>query len=136
VNFYSSLQQQQQQQQQRWQRWQHQAFAGTGGFDGSFLLVCDHRNVLLSSCFIPAPKVTVSVVIAQGSDADNIIPDEVILRGTLRALTHEHMMFIKQRIEQVCWQTSTAFRHVSDRHTLPLCAALCPASWCNLYWRC
>lgn len=37
----------------------------------------------------------------QGSDADNIIPDEVTLRGTLRALTHDHMMFIKQRIEQV-----------------------------------
>lgn len=40
-------------------------------------------------------------VLAQGSDADNIIPDEVVLRGTLRALTHEHMMFIKGRIEQM-----------------------------------
>jgi IAA-amino acid hydrolase len=43
----------------------------------------------------------------QGSDADNIIPDEVTLRGTLRALTHEHMMFIKRRIEQVCAGVNT-----------------------------
>jgi IAA-amino acid hydrolase len=58
-------------------------------------------------------------VCAQGSDADNIIPDEVILRGTLRALTHEHMMFIKQRIEQVSRQTPTAFKN------------FCVSIWCH-----
>jgi metal-dependent amidase/aminoacylase/carboxypeptidase family protein len=47
-------------------------------------------------------------VCAQGSDADNIIPDEVSLRGTLRALTHEHMMFIKRRIEEVSAQKGSA----------------------------
>lgn len=46
----------------------------------------------------------------QGSDADNIIPDRVILRGTLRALTDEHMMYMKQRIEEMVPGVVAAYR--------------------------
>jgi metal-dependent amidase/aminoacylase/carboxypeptidase family protein len=44
------------------------------------------------------------------SDADNIIPDHVMLRGTLRALNHEHMMLLKQRIEEAVPAVVSAFR--------------------------
>jgi IAA-amino acid hydrolase len=46
----------------------------------------------------------------QGSDADNITPDHVVLRGTLRALTHAHMMYIKHRIEEVVPAVVSAYR--------------------------
>lgn len=46
------------------------------------------------------------------SDADNIIPDHVTLRGTLRALTHEHMTHMRQRIEEAVPAVVSAFRWV------------------------
>lgn len=46
------------------------------------------------------------------SDADNIIPDHVTVRGTLRALSHEHMMLLKQRIEEAVPAVVPAFRWV------------------------
>ena len=82
--------------------------------------------------------VSLLFVCAQGSDADNIIPDEVILRGTLRALTHEHMMFIKHRIEQVSLKHPLHSRNsvnpsaVTDLGAVHMCAALCQASWWDL----
>jgi hypothetical protein len=51
-----------------------------------------------------------AVHVQTNSDADNIIPDHVSLRGTLRALTHEHMMLMKQRIEEVVPAVVAAFR--------------------------
>lgn len=60
-------------------------------------------NIVILPQFSPncsGPDITLCLHV-QGSDADNIIPDEVTLRGTLRALTHEHMMLMKQRIEEV-----------------------------------
>jgi metal-dependent amidase/aminoacylase/carboxypeptidase family protein len=54
----------------------------------------------------------VVVDLLQGSDADNIIPDEVVMRGTLRALTHEHMMLMKRRIEEVGCQGVTSHEHM------------------------
>lgn len=38
----------------------------------------------------------VSVTMVRAGDAYNVIPDDVMLGGTLRALTHEHMMLMKR----------------------------------------
>ncbi|KAF8058874.1 ILL5 [Scenedesmus sp. PABB004] len=58
-------------------------------------------QVLVSRETSPLGSAVLSVTQLQGSDADNIIPDVVTLRGTLRALTHEHMEFMRRRIEEV-----------------------------------
>lgn len=47
---------------------------------------------------------------AQGSDANNIIPDQVAMGGTLRALTHEHMMYLKGRIEDMVASVAAGYR--------------------------
>lgn len=65
------------------------------------VLVIDGPHISLWLAFATVVGCRAAVWCLQGSDADNIIPDEVVLRGTLRALTHAHMMFIKKRIEEV-----------------------------------
>jgi metal-dependent amidase/aminoacylase/carboxypeptidase family protein len=58
----------------------------------------------------PHMYVAAGLCVQTNSDADNIIPDHVTLRGTLRALTHEHMMLLKQRIEEAVPAVVSAFR--------------------------
>eukprot|EP00879_Flechtneria_rotunda_P032778 GHRR01036123.1.p1 GENE.GHRR01036123.1~~GHRR01036123.1.p1 ORF type:complete len:154 (-),score=29.94 GHRR01036123.1:147-608(-) len=52
----------------------------------------------------------VFVCALQGSDANNVIPDSVTLAGTLRALTHEQMMYMKQRIDEAVPAVVAAFK--------------------------
>eukprot|EP00775_Hariotina_reticulata_P002885 gene2885-3175_t len=67
-------------------------------------------QVLVSRETSPLGSTVLSVTQLQGSDADNIIPDHVVLRGTLRALTHAHMMHIKHRIEEMVPAVVSAYR--------------------------
>jgi len=46
----------------------------------------------------------------QGADADNIIPEQVFLRGTVRTLSHEQMVQLQQRIEEVVSSVAAAYR--------------------------
>eukprot|EP00882_Tetradesmus_deserticola_P016803 GHRQ01017967.1.p1 GENE.GHRQ01017967.1~~GHRQ01017967.1.p1 ORF type:complete len:233 (+),score=107.26 GHRQ01017967.1:53-700(+) len=68
-------------------------------------------QVLVSRETSPLGSAVLSITQLQtNSDADNIIPDHVTLRGTLRALTHEHMLLMQQRIEQAVPAVVSAFR--------------------------
>uniref|UniRef100_A0A383VWA3 Peptidase M20 dimerisation domain-containing protein n=1 Tax=Tetradesmus obliquus TaxID=3088 RepID=A0A383VWA3_TETOB len=68
-------------------------------------------QVLVSRETSPLGSAVLSITqLMTNSDADNIIPDHVTLRGTLRALTHEHMMLLKQRIEEAVPAVVSAFR--------------------------
>eukprot|EP00878_Enallax_costatus_P041075 GHUV01047536.1.p1 GENE.GHUV01047536.1~~GHUV01047536.1.p1 ORF type:complete len:305 (+),score=61.41 GHUV01047536.1:82-996(+) len=67
-------------------------------------------QTLVSRETSPLGSAVLSITQLQGSDADNIIPDRVTLGGTLRALTHEHMMYLKERIEEVVPGVVSAYR--------------------------
>ncbi|KAF6258480.1 hypothetical protein COO60DRAFT_1518753 [Scenedesmus sp. NREL 46B-D3] len=68
-------------------------------------------QVLVSRETPPLGSAVLSITQLQtNSDADNIIPDHVTLRGTLRALTHEHMTHMRQRIEEAVPAVVSAFR--------------------------
>ncbi len=50
----------------------------------------------------PLGTAVVSVTkIAAGEGAYNVIPDSATFGGTLRSLAHEHLMYLKQRMEEV-----------------------------------
>ncbi|MBQ9768295.1 MAG: amidohydrolase [Lachnospiraceae bacterium] len=45
----------------------------------------------------------------QGGEAANVIPDKVILKGTLRAYSEETRVFLKKRLQEVAEQTAETF---------------------------
>ena len=53
---------------------------------------------------------TLTFGIIQGGTADNIMPDEIFFKGTLRTFSAELRPFIKERIEQVATQVGAALR--------------------------
>ncbi|EIE22283.1 amidohydrolase, partial [Coccomyxa subellipsoidea C-169] len=59
-------------------------------------------QVLVSRETSPLGTAVVSVTkIAAGEGAYNVIPDSATFGGTLRSLAHEHLMYLKQRMEEV-----------------------------------
>eukprot|EP00879_Flechtneria_rotunda_P009680 GHRR01010129.1.p2 GENE.GHRR01010129.1~~GHRR01010129.1.p2 ORF type:complete len:211 (+),score=62.92 GHRR01010129.1:2489-3121(+) len=67
-------------------------------------------QVLVSRETSPLGSAVLSITMLQGSDANNVIPDSVTLAGTLRALTHEQMMYMKQRIDEAVPAVVAAFK--------------------------
>ncbi|PNW70634.1 hypothetical protein CHLRE_17g728100v5 [Chlamydomonas reinhardtii] len=49
----------------------------------------------------PLGSGVLSITMLRAGDAYNVIPDEVMFGGTIRGLTHEHLMFMKRRIEEM-----------------------------------
>lgn len=56
-------------------------------------------QTLVSRETSPLGSAVLSVAMLQAGDTYNVIPDSVLLGGTMRALTHEHMMYLKGRVE-------------------------------------
>lgn len=55
-------------------------------------------------------RVTITFGTIQGGTADNIIPDEVVFRGTIRTFSNETRAFVKQRVQEVAELTGRAMR--------------------------
>ncbi|EFJ47428.1 hypothetical protein VOLCADRAFT_81528 [Volvox carteri f. nagariensis] len=49
----------------------------------------------------PLGSGVLSITMLRAGDAYNVIPDEVVFGGTIRGLTHEHLMFMKRRLEEM-----------------------------------
>lgn len=59
-------------------------------------------QALVSRETSPLGTAVVSVTkIAAGEGAYNVIPDRATFGGTLRSLSHDHLMYLKQRFEEV-----------------------------------
>ncbi|GBF94731.1 IAA-amino acid hydrolase-like [Raphidocelis subcapitata] len=57
----------------------------------------------------PLGSAVLSVAMVQAGDTYNVIPDAVVLGGTMRALTHEHMMYLKGRVEAMAASHAAGF---------------------------
>ena len=55
-------------------------------------------------------RVTVTFGMIGGGTADNIIPDEVVFRGTIRTFSNEMRAFVKRRVQEVAELTGRAMR--------------------------
>ncbi|GFR48947.1 hypothetical protein Agub_g10961, partial [Astrephomene gubernaculifera] len=49
----------------------------------------------------PLGSGVLSITMLRAGDAYNVIPDSVMFGGTIRGLTHEHLMFMKRRLEEM-----------------------------------
>ncbi len=59
-------------------------------------------------------RVTVTFGLIQGGTADNIIPDEVTFKGTIRTFSDEMRAFVKQRVQEVAELCGRAMRCQAD----------------------
>ncbi|KIY96289.1 hypothetical protein MNEG_11671 [Monoraphidium neglectum] len=66
-------------------------------------------QTLVSRETSPLGSAVLSVAMLQAGDAYNVIPDSVMLGGTMRALTHEHMMYLKGRVEAMAASHAAGF---------------------------
>ncbi|KAI8472795.1 MAG: hypothetical protein J3K34DRAFT_384117 [Monoraphidium minutum] len=66
-------------------------------------------QTLVSRETSPLGSAVLSVAMIQAGDTYNVIPDAVILGGTMRALTHEHMMYLKGRVEAMVSSHASSF---------------------------
>ncbi|GIL52966.1 hypothetical protein Vafri_8697, partial [Volvox africanus] len=57
----------------------------------------------------PLGSGVLSITMLRAGDAYNVIPDEVMFGGTIRGLTHEHLMFMKQRLEEMAPTVAAAY---------------------------
>ena len=55
-------------------------------------------------------RVTITFGLIQGGTADNIIPDEVVFKGTIRTFSREMREFVKRRVQEVAELTGKALR--------------------------
>ncbi len=55
-------------------------------------------------------RVTVTFGVIQGGTADNIIPDEVVFKGTIRTFSREMREFVKRRVQEIAELTGKAMR--------------------------
>ena len=55
-------------------------------------------------------RVTVTFGMIGGGTADNIIPDEVVFKGTIRTFSNEMRAFVKRRVQEVAELTGRAMR--------------------------
>lgn len=59
-------------------------------------------QVLVSRETSPLGTAVVSITkLAAGEGAYDVIPDSANFGGTLRSLSHDHLMYLKQRMEEV-----------------------------------
>ena len=58
-------------------------------------------QTIVSRNFDPVDPVVVSITSLQGGSASNVIPDSVVMKGTLRYFKKEKQEFLKNRIEEV-----------------------------------
>ena len=66
-------------------------------------------QALVSRETSPLGSAVLSVAMLRAGDAYNVIPDEVVLGGTMRALTHDHMMYLKGRVEAMAAAHAAGF---------------------------
>lgn len=58
----------------------------------------------------PLNSGVVSITSVHGGEAYNVIPEVVCLRGTVRALTMDNLLFIQQRVREIAAQVGAAHR--------------------------
>mmetsp|Transcript_2076 Transcript_2076/g.6171 ORF Transcript_2076/g.6171 Transcript_2076/m.6171 type:complete len:324 (+) Transcript_2076:603-1574(+) len=66
-------------------------------------------QTLISRETSPLDSAVVSVPVFEAGDAHNVIPNSVTLRGTLRAMTMQHMRHLKRRIEELAAGQAQSF---------------------------
>ncbi len=59
-------------------------------------------------------RVTITFGLIQGGTADNIIPDEVCFKGTIRTFSNEMREFVKNRVKEVAELTGQSMRCTVD----------------------
>ncbi|KAG2490995.1 hypothetical protein HYH03_010667 [Edaphochlamys debaryana] len=57
----------------------------------------------------PLGSGVLSITMLRAGDAYNVIPDEVMFGGTIRGLTHEHLLYMKRRIEEMSPAVAAAY---------------------------
>eukprot|EP00878_Enallax_costatus_P009016 GHUV01009428.1.p1 GENE.GHUV01009428.1~~GHUV01009428.1.p1 ORF type:complete len:349 (+),score=78.27 GHUV01009428.1:168-1214(+) len=72
--------------------------------------VIQAMQTLVSRETSPLGSAVISITHLQGSDANNITPDNVTLRGTLRALSTSDMQQLQHRVEEMLPGVAAAYR--------------------------
>ncbi len=72
-------------------------------------IICDLQTIV-SREFDPLDSAVISITTMKAGEAYNVIPQEVKLTGTIRALTHDGMEYLQERIREVCEHTAAAHR--------------------------
>jgi IAA-amino acid hydrolase len=72
-------------------------------------IVCELQSIV-SREVDPLDSAVVSITTLEGGAAFNVIPDQVVARGTIRALTTAGLQFVKQRVGQIVMGIAQANR--------------------------
>lgn len=66
-------------------------------------------QTLVSRETSPLGSAVLSVAMMHAGEVYNVIPDSVVLGGTMRALTHEHMVYLQGRVEALAASHAAGF---------------------------